>query len=195
MRFGPSPGRGAATHSPFGSASAPCGVTGNYAGRTQGSASLDALLGSVDLSASLSPQYHSSERPAVEPEYPEAGSPFTVTYAAFNYGTDAPAECTDAVRMLDVQQNVVAEEPGAGISLAAGGSESMEMNITSGVPTEGRYTIRVWINLGGAAERAPANAPGTQTLTDTSLLVGIYERAKPARRRRAPRSDGRQPYC
>jgi hypothetical protein len=112
--------------------------------------------------------------PTVDPAYPEVGTPFTVTYRVSNFGTDAPAERNDAVRILDGDLNVVAEEPATGLALPAGSDESMQVSFASGVQADGRYTVEIWVNLDGAAEGAPANEHGTQTRAAASLLVGAY---------------------
>ncbi|MGH9118906.1 MAG: hypothetical protein ACRD0A_13815 [Acidimicrobiales bacterium] len=141
----------------------------------EATASLDDLFGGVEpFGVAVSPQY-SVDLPVVDPEYPEVGTAFTVTYMVTNQGTDALADRSDAVRVIDINQNVIAEEPASGMALPKGGSESMQVAFGTGVPADGRYAVEVWVNLDGGAWGAPANEHGSQTQGATSLLVGAYE--------------------
>jgi hypothetical protein len=151
-------------------------LSGGTVTAPDGATSLDDVFGGGDPFATISPAYN-ADLPVVDPEYPEVGTAFTVTYTVANYGTDAPADRNDVVRVLDADQNVVAEERLAGLALPQGGSESMQVTVASGAPADGRYNIEVWVNLDGGAWGGPANEHGSQTQTGTSLVVGAYESA------------------
>ena len=152
-------------------------LSGGSVAASEDATSLDDLFGGVEsLGEAISPQYV-VDVPVVTPEYPEVGTAFTVTYTLTNLGTDAPADRNDAVRVMDIDQNVVAEERASGLALPKQGSESMEVNFASGLPADGRYAIEIWVNLDGGAWGAPANEHGSQAQTGTSLVVGAYEAA------------------
>jgi len=119
------------------------------------------------------PAIFMSERPTVEPQNPEPGTPFKVRWQE-QVVKVAPQSHRTTVTIFDESNNQVAEQELSGLN----GAGARELEFKEGLPNEGSFYALVMANADGVDPGQPATEQGYRTSAGSEyMLVGSYSQA------------------